>query len=712
MCPYHPDSTPSFHLRFDRRMGKCFGSGCGKYVDDIVSLFAHLRKRDYADTLVWLNTRLNLTDIVGDVAGDLSEYRQIQEMKKQAAVAFGKVVDEYLRDKSEHLDYLRPGLTYLETGRGIPSYMLSQLPVSVFPKPEHAKAYIDREYHSIYDDFFAKWNAPQYYGDIVFHYNDSPSSISVFKLRRKLDTSVASINQLLQNGTATPQSIRPLWSKEFLFTSDRHTTGIGVYGLHHYTRLLGMDIADAYVTEGEFDVLSVMAGQISTGRENMVMLAASGTGGITHISFLRKFGIRTVYIVQDSEAKNGDGVAFRVLNSAENFIKDSTYGQLSFRVFQWPGNGFLGGDLDEAVHANGFEIVDDVLYAQRNSSFISSLAWFRKGCDAALKRIKDEAENKLMKLDDSNPSSKAERDNILDARSEAISATIAQWMGYIHVQTDKLAFSETYAANENVDLTKIQEFRNQIYALNTGEGAKEIMKRSLQEYFEFAFYRKDSRESSTIFLWSKHKHELVALPTSEELLAGMLSQYIGKNMLSWAKSIFGDNRESIICSGVSSEMDPIKADRLKRQNCLYLIRQAMEDMISSCDNVSVMNLRGQGIHHFDLEQSLRMRGIVYVANGSKLFKGTYQNESGLPVEWQKIDNTVDEKTLFSLDHGREWSHISEVSDLYRASQVDIKKLYESVRTILRGWTFKGGDIIPEYLAAFAMSAPIQAVSVR
>ena len=130
-CPYHDDKTPSFFLNFDKCIGKCFGS-CGKVVTDLVQLVARLQKSSYVAALTWLNTELNIQEIIGDGADDLVEYNAQQEMKKDAAEAMRKVMQEFVRDKPRHLDYLLPAMRYLVHGRKIPLDCLYSRPLGIF----------------------------------------------------------------------------------------------------------------------------------------------------------------------------------------------------------------------------------------------------------------------------------------------------------------------------------------------------------------------------------------------------------------------------------------------------------------------------------------------------------------------------------------------------------------------------------------------------
>lgn len=348
-CPFHVDTNPSFVLDFGRQMGRCYG--CDAFVGDIAHLVATLRRSSYAEALVFLNGRFDLAEALGSRVDDLAGYHQLQQVKNRVAEAMREVVTECIRDRPAHLAYLRPGLAYLAYGRGLPLSVLPRLPVGLFAKPEHLKAHLPEDDHARFDEYFARYRHPRFWGALAFWYNDSPCSISRFKLRLPASGALKQLSEYANPADMPGDAARALYSKDFVFVDDPCTAGIGLYGLNHYRRVLGATDADAYLTEGEFDALAVMAGQMTGNGIDMAMLAAGGKSG-TDLTCLRECGVRMVWVVQDHPARNGDSFAAALLRNPRNGAGDSDHRALSFKVFQWPPE-MRGGDLDEAVREIG-----------------------------------------------------------------------------------------------------------------------------------------------------------------------------------------------------------------------------------------------------------------------------------------------------------------------------------------------------------------------
>ena len=696
-CPYHDDKTPSFYLNFDKCLGKCFGS-CGKVVTDLVQLFAKLKGSSYVAALTYLNAELKLNEVIGEGADELAEFNALQEMKKSAAEAMRSVVVEYIRDRPGYLDYLRPALAYLTHGRRIPLNLMETLPIGVFAKPEHLKKYIPEIYHTLFDTYFAKVDGRSFWGAPCFHYNDAPGSISRFKLRRMKSDAFELCSQYENVGDMPYDIVRNLADKAFMVVEDPFIQEMGVFGMHHYNRMIGDADANAYITEGEFDALSVMVAQMREERIDFMIFAVGGNGS-TGLSFLRELGIRTLWLVQDAPSKHGDDVVKRLFSDGKNFVGDSVNKSLMYKVFQW-GPSLQGGDLDEAVQLMGYENVCQYLYTDRASYFINAYNWVVRKCDEEIAALKLDVENLCKPLGTSLEDT-TKRENLENTLVSNIAATIKKWFGCIHDQVDKITFIQKYTVSEGIDFEKLQEVNNALYDLDTMAGAVSRLQDALRKHVEIVYYE-STRNGNQFTLWSKSKYETSTIPMSDSGMELVLSQYLGKDVLVWAKQLL--NGSPILCSKPSGD-DIVDNQRIQK-NILFLLRRAMMDMVSSSKQRYTLQTVGQGIHYNNIE-SAKVNGHVYFVNGTKVFRGTYNPSSGAPIEWEFLNNVVDENIFFKLDPGDKWSVIDDVSELYSGTQVDLKNLFDQIRTILDGWKFDNHEVMRDYLAAWIMSLPIQ-----
>lgn len=701
-CPYHDDSTPSFNLNFDLCIGKCFGS-CGHIVSDLVQFVAKLTGTAYHNALTTINTEFDLALVLGKSANELSKFHKNQEMKKAAIVAMREVMAEYIREKPAHLDYLEPAVVYLTRGRNVPLGLLDKLPVVVYPKPEHVKKYLPSEFHALYEAYMKPASTTGCYGSLLFTYNDAPGSISRLKLRFMQKDAAQRIKQY-PDVKQMPQPIaRDLCTHSFVFLDDQYCKDLlGVFGLHHYSRRVCATDANIYLTEGEFDALSCMVAQLQEDRSDFVILAAGGAAG-TNLSFLREYGIRTVWLVQDSSAKNGDSVANIILKSKNNFLSDSLNPALNFKVFTWPAT-INGSDLDEAVQLTGYHQMCQYLVDERNTYFLNSYNWIIGKAEQDISNIRKKYHNKELTTEDGTPEQQTvAAKNNADDMSRDIRLAIIGWMSYIHDQADKLAYVRHFSSTEGIDISELDEVNREIHSLNTEEGAVQRMVEDLSNYIEFTHYER-TQSGNQFSIWSKTQYVTTVLPPSESGMEQVLSQYIGKDVLSWSRGLFGTAPGSIILQ--KSSGDPLMDSEIQLRRTMYLLRRVMMDAIGKVNLLSSLKKVGQGIHYWDLDQA-KTGNFVYFVNGSKAYRGKFNPGTGAPIEWTFVNSMVDDQVRFVLQPGSEWSAVKDVSDLYSGVQVDIKETYNNILKLIDGWKFEHHEIMREYIAAWIMSLPIQ-----
>lgn len=697
-CPFHHDTDPSFVLDFSKGAGRCYGR-CEIYVSDIVRLIAKLRTCAYVEALLFIITRFELQDALGQRADELVDYRRVQDAKLHIAQAMRDVLTECLRDQPSRLDYLRPALVYLSQARGIARHLLPQLPLGLYARPEHIKAHLPQAFHDAYDDLFAKYRHPKFWGALCFWYNDAPDSISRFKFRLPAPNAAKVLASHANPDDMPADTARALYSKDFFFAEDPFTSDIGVYGLHHYQRLLGRTGTDAYLTEGEFDTLSVMAGQIAEERPDFVILGAGGKSGV-NLAFLRAYGIRTVWVVQDHPARNGNSFAVSLLHGTGNFEGDALNPPLTFKFFEWPPE-LHGSDLDEAVQYMSYETASRYLHTDRAAHFSNSLTWVLRRSAKAVDAVKEEARTRLMRLDRDSPTAATEEANILDDRKRDVQSLIVEWFRCLHDPGDRLAYTQHYATREGIDIALLSDVHLALYSLDTVEGVKARLKAGLKDLLEFVCYAPD-KTGNRFTLWSKRHYETVSLPLNDTGLEQVISLYAGAGLLDWARSLLGQS--PVLHSGCSGK-DPLADEKRAHANALFLLRQVVLGMTSECRQTGSLKTVGQGIHFGDLPPDAR--GCVYFVNGAKLFKGRYTSDPAAPVEWEFVNSVVDNGILFHLHPAQKWSAVDDVSDLHAALRVVPSQVFERLRTLLDAWKFRDHDIMRDYLTAWIMSLPVQ-----
>jgi hypothetical protein len=701
LCPYHDDSDPSFVLTFSRGMGKCFGS-CEKVVVDLVSLVSKLRVCSYTEALMFLNSRFGLSMILGEkTTNALSEYNQIQEMKKATAVAMRRLMSEVIRDAPPHLKYCFPAVQYFTKARGLPIDTLVHLPIGVFGKPEHIKKHIEDDMlHPLYDKYFETYQSPTYWGCPVFHYNDSPGSISRFKLRKPDPEKMNALPKGTDIMSLSKEVLRELYSKVFIYIKDPYKASMGVFGLHYYRRFVGNNDPNIYVTEGEFDVLSVMAGQLTTGRLDFMLIGTGGKGS-TNIGFLSDYGIKTAWVVPDHPMKHGDDYAKGILGDKNNYPMTVGSKAVSVKIFTWP-HEFQGLDLDDAVQMNGYENVSNFLYHQRLCYFINAVPWVSLKCDHQIEVIKKEFDIKLAGLDPMSETYSVESSNIQDDRKNKLKEVILSWYNYIKDPTDQQAYIHKYTQAEGLDLEKLEEVNTSMYALDTYEGVAKRMYEETMKFFCPA-YRKTKPSGDVVCVWSKVDREIVEIQGTEKNTCDLVAMYAGMPITDWFSSILGNN--DVYLTGITGK--PMEDERVKRRNAKEIMNYVWELYLPGVKHLRDLNFLSQGIHYSTLPASARSQGLMYFVNGKYIFRGKFVDIG--QIEWDRLDSAVDNGILFDgLTNSDQWSDISDVTELYEANNVDLLDTYRKIRNLVGQWTFKYDETIREYLSAYIMSVPVMA----
>lgn len=704
-CPYHPDNTPSFMLSFEKGMGKCFGGSCGKYVTDIISLVAKLRNSNYMEALLFVYNRFGIQTATGDVKQtELNKYNKVQECKKAAAVAMQTILTKAWFENPPHLDYCRPAAEYLVSVRQIPPDSFQFLPMGIFAKPIHMKEYIDEAWHGEYDDYFAKYNKDIYYGNLCFYYNDSPGSISVFKFRQKNYNMMQSLQSYDDYAKLPFRKKSDLFSKSNTqYLDDPFASLEGVYGLFTYQHLVASQDTNAYLTEGEFDVLSVMAHQFLTGRIDFMIFGTGGKGA-TDVHFLKEFGIKTVWLVPDHPSKEGDGWARTVLGTRNNFNTSAGQTPLQFKVFQWPV-GLTGFDLDEAVKSQGFEIMARYLATDRNSNFVNAMAWLEAGVVTELDEIKVRFQQKRNEISD-DKTEEEKKTALLNIREEEKTTKYnAVLAGYRYVcdPTMQAAYTNRFASEFSVDISQNDAVNNTGFDLGTVDGVADKIKAALAEYMSFGYYLERSG-GICVYGWSKSGQNAIEIQTKESEMFKNLSIQLGQETLDWLDTLLQANvvyNEDVAGDGSLSDA------RIKRRNAKDLLNKAFERSLAGLRNFNQLRSVTQGVHYINLPRSSRLKNEMYMVNGNNIFKGTFQDTQ--QIDWQKLETTVDGTILFeTLSSANQWSSITDISDLYDANKVKVPAVFKQVRKALDGWVFKYHDTTAEFLAAQILAVPIMA----
>ncbi|MCB5270556.1 MAG: hypothetical protein LHW56_01775 [Candidatus Cloacimonetes bacterium] len=628
-------------------------------------------------------------------------------MKKAAAIAFSKVLEEWVRDRPKHLEYVHLAFLYLTKARSIPVTSLPNLPVGVFAKPEHAKKYIeDPDLHSLYDEYFSTENkSGSKWGSVVTHSNDSPGTIARFKVR-PIDPTFIERNAGVPLEELPPHILREAFRKSGIVNiGEDKTSPNGVTGLHRYQRLLGHNETSVYVTEGEFDAFAAMVAQDLTGTMDFIIVSSGGSGTVD-LAFLREYGVRHIWLVPDRPGeKRGDEYACRVLNSKANFTQTLDCQPLSLRIFTWP-HELLGGDLDDAVQFCGHEVMLNYLFHQRNAYFLNAASWVTEKACSAIEDLQEQYNQALHLLDTTVEGYENRLKNLVAERDKKSYDEAKKWFGLLSDPSECQAYIAAVASRFNVDLSQVSSVNEALASSTTLASCLALIKKQLSNYLRVSYYeRKGGRTQYKC--WAVHKSELWEFePKNENALFNLVAASTGRTGMEFFDQILGNNH--IYLEGIDEETEPGRMLSIKKRNAWELLKEVAESMLTDAINVEELATLTQGIHYSNIPAEYRRKGdTVYFVNGKKVFRGRFSQDDQLT--WEELKSNIDGKVLFeNLSPIHRWSFVQETTDLERANTVDLQFHYRAIRTVLDGWKLEHNDMINPFLAAYIMSLPIMA----
>lgn len=691
LCPWHQEKTPSLRLSFTKSIGKCFG--CSHTVSNMVQLVSKVNNTDFVTALNQIVTHFHLEELFSSsIVDDLQDYYNLSEMKKEAAVAFNKAL-LLIRDNNgkapRGLEYCQEAYDYITYIRKLNPDMLGSFQLGVLLKYKDAIPYISEKYHSLYEKYFREYDNNTYWiGALLFYYNDSPTTISRFRLRKPV--------------------VRIDNAKDIVVFKDPYANSIGFYGLYSYRNIIGRD-TDIYVTEGEFDVLSTLCRQTEQGRIEFSVLCTGGSA-VTDLSSLRDFGIDTIYLISDSPEKAGDTWLFKILRNQRNFIHSVGSKPINYFIYNW-NSELMGEDLDEIMKSedNNLSTIINIFYVNRNSHFLTIFSYIKKKCDEELTKFLSTytaRENEINNNEYLNQDAKnMELESLRQGKTRALEELFIKWLSMLYSPTDKKALLNFVNEKTGQDFSDVATSTGATQNYTTVDGIINALKLSFEDYYAVSYYEMKPA-SVELHVWSKRNHlDMSINPTSVESISNLLNFGVGA-INEWMERLFPDN--PILNEGLDKH--PVLSRHLAyKKNCQNIIKLMIERYLKAIPEMSQLTHLSQGIHHMILPTALREQNIIYFVNGAQIFKATFDSY-GI-IHWEELQKNTDEDMLYfkRLTPMDRWSFVSSVEDFNHASRIDLKDLYFKILDILNNWKFRNHQIIAPYLAAYIMSVPLQTV---
>lgn len=370
LCPNpdHADTTPSFFAHVSKGYCKCFG--CDMYLTDPVAFVAMIMDVSLPDAMQYLQENFKFPFLSKTALKELEAQQINQETKK----AIYNISHDYMIDAvsspAKH-PAAQQAVDWLTQVRKVDPGILPALPIGILPPLADLQTTLSNQYLTA----LKEWKKNEQQGN-------EPVNLTEPVTNYLAET----VKSSMYNGSvvfplhATPKEIGrlkfriPSNTKKFSIPDDEYEDLLGLFGLgwSGYTDFTDPSnkITHAYLTEGEMDVLSLMARMAQSGNIDIPLYSAGGSGGAAHIEPIMKVsGIDTAYLIGDSPQKGVRG-GDKVVQEWVKKMPDT-----HIRVFTGWDTLQPAGDLDEAVLNLGEAKVLDALHKRANQNFTHVWKW-------------------------------------------------------------------------------------------------------------------------------------------------------------------------------------------------------------------------------------------------------------------------------------------------------------------------------------------------
>jgi hypothetical protein len=669
-CPYHDDNTPSFHIELARGYAKCYG--CETFVSNPIELWAKLTSRSRSEALLDLKQNFGLKFLTGAVNTQLEAWDRNQQVKKRIMeLCHDELIDAIANPTNPTYASAQAAVTYLVNTRSLPVDAIPTLDmVGVMPplarifdaleqdaKLENARRAVEADRNGTrvvkVTPLTAEASAyliqvsSSWMGAVVFRLDVAPGAIGRLKLRRP-DT------------------------KDFLILADTYEEDLGFFGLgwSMYRSLLGSQqkyCRGAYLVEGEFDALSLMARQVEAGGPGFITLSSGGSSGGSQIDLLNHFGFENVYLFSDAPTKKGDELIKVWLPQVQ---------KLHARVFvgydAFPG----AGDPDDAVIKFGLPAVSKVVLDINNPVlFVTPQDWCFSRAALELEELPDS-----------------------DVRLRIECASV--WGQLLKNVTECDLFiaqcKEEYALPQHL-------LKRAVVAREENEPAFILRIVDVLSTMFTVVGQQASDDNRKLYLWHREQKRIIKISLADDnSVERELGTTLGPSYEMFQERI-----------GIPNFLEPSDVAKngtyLQKQDQTYrwYLRQALTHMAMGAPDYHSAPHKGQGIHA--IRNPLGGPPELYLVNGRDVYYGVYDAVNNL--SWTQTPGPTHNGIVFDVGLNAPmlpmFDFIEKTTDLDRANTLNPKECWKKLHDILDiGWTFKDHALTVDFLTAHLLSVTV------
>lgn len=662
--PQHADTAPSFHIFPEKGYAYCLG--CGYYTQNPITLLALMMDASDTDALQYLQEKQGMSFLGKKVAAELQAQRINQSTKQEIYEVTHEILCESVTHPNKYA-YAANALDWLINQRKIPKDTLHALPVGILPPLTELTTRIAQNYkkkltfhqsnpgsevpadvaESAVKYLEKYFKDSKYCGAIVWPLHASPTEIARLKLR-------------------VPHNNSP---KEIAIPEDDFEDLLGLYGLGWSMYQAFVDPKTqtdaAYLTEGEMDVMSVMARWVEKGSAKFPLFSVGGRGGSAHVEpILRASGISKAFIVGDAPMNKGDAVVQGWMER----IRD-----IHCSIFTHEGWEQLvpAIDLDDALNQHGLDKVEDVIWKTTNY-FTTAWRW-------AVDRAVDDIES----VDED------------DMRERLESA--ARHGKYLRNHIDCSFFTEEINRiypKISPSLLKQEIIKREDTELGFIASCTDVLREKL-----FVIASQYTSTGRVLLLYDKRYHQLrrVRLDSDQSLMQelapmfGMPYQFIKEHVGFPSFIETPDNTEG-------------------------LVMQRLDKFIRGCMKMSLANL-AEGVPEYESVPHYKQgyhyvkdytgRVLEYIVCGSQIF-AIERDING--CTYRELNGPSENGLIFELDPNDRipwYPGGLSIQTLDEGKKVDMLTLFKDLeRYFNTGFRFKNHEITATLLAGIAMIMPI------
>lgn len=669
-CPYHDDNTPSFHIELARGYAKCYG--CEKFVSNPIDLWAKLTSRNRSEALLDLKQNFGLKFLTGAVNTQLEAWDRNQQVKKRIMeLCHDELINAVANPANASYATAQAAVAYLINNRALPRDTLPTLEMlGVMPplarifdamdqdaKLENDRRVIEAEMNGTRvvkvsslaaeaREYLTQASA-SWMGALVFRLDTAPGTIGRLKLRRP-DT------------------------KEFLILGDAYDEELGFFGLgwSMYRSLLGSQqkyCRGAYLVEGEFDALSIMARQVEVGGPGFITVSSGGSSGGSQIDLLKHFGFEHAYLVSDAPTKKGDELIKVWLPQVQ---------QLHAKIFtgydQFPG----AGDPDDAVIRFGLAAVSAAFLDTSNQAlFTTPQDWCFSRAAVELDSIAD---------------------NDIRLRIECG----AVW-GQLLKDVNECDLYIEQCKNEYAVPAHL--LKRAIVAREENEPAFILRIVDVLSTLFTVVGQQAMNDNRKLYLWHREQKRIVQISLADD---ASVERELGTT-LGPSYELFHER------IGIPNFLEPTEAAKngtyLQKQDQMYrwYLRQALTHMAMHAPDYYSAPHKGQGIHA--VRNALGGPPDLYLVNGRDVYHGTHDATGR--VSWTQTPGPTHNGIVFDVGltapMAPMFEFVETAADLDRAYDLNPRNCWEKLHGILDiGWTFKDHALTVDFLTAHLLSVTV------